>query len=33
MDLPSNVNLDTVIAYRKNGKMHSFLDEYEKKDD
>lgn len=25
-----NVNLDTVIAYRKNGKMHSFLDEYDK---
>ena len=25
-----NVNLDTVIAYRKNGEMHSFLDEYDK---
>ena len=25
-----NVNLDTVIAYRKDGKMHSFLDEYDK---
>ena len=25
-----NVNLDTVIAFRKNGKMHSFLDEYDK---
>ena len=25
-----NVNLDTVIAYRKNGVMHSFLDEYDK---
>ena len=25
-----NVNLDTVIAYRKDGKMHSFLEEYDK---
>ena len=25
-----NVNLDTVIAYRKNGEMHSFLDKYDK---
>lgn len=25
-----NVNLDAIIAYRKNGEKHSFLDEYEK---
>ena len=25
-----NVNLDTVIAYRKDGEMHSFLEEYDK---
>ena len=25
-----NVNLDTVIAYRKDGVMHSFLEEYDK---
>jgi ribonuclease HI len=24
-----NVNLDTVIAYRRHGEKHSFLDEYE----
>ena len=26
-----NVNLDTIISYTKNGKIHSFLDEYDKK--
>lgn len=27
-----NINLDTVLGYRKNGKKYSFLDEYDKKD-
>ncbi len=26
-----NVNLDTIISYRKDGKVHSFLDDYNKK--
>lgn len=26
-----NINLDTVLGYRKNGKKYSFLDEYDKK--
>ena len=26
-----NVNLDTIISYRKNGETHHFLDEYDKK--
>ena len=26
-----NVNLDTIISYQKDGKIHSFLDEYNKK--
>ena len=26
-----NVNLDTIISYRKDGKVHHFLDEYDKK--
>ena len=26
-----NINLDAVIAYRKDGEKHSFLDEYDKK--
>ena len=26
-----NINLDTVISYTKNGKTHSFLDDYDKK--
>ena len=25
-----NVNLDTLISYRKNGKVHNFLDDYNK---
>lgn len=25
-----NVNLETIIAYRKNGELHSFLEEYDK---
>ena len=26
-----NVNLDTIISYRKNGETHHFLDDYDKK--
>ena len=26
-----NVNLDTIISYKKNGEIHHFLDEYDKK--
>ena len=26
-----NVNLDTIISYRKNGEIHNFLDEYDKR--
>ncbi len=26
----SNVNLDTIVGYKKNRKFHSFLDEYDK---
>ena len=28
-----NVNIDTVIAYKKKGQRHSFLDEYDITDD
>jgi tRNA(Ile)-lysidine synthase TilS/MesJ len=26
-----NVNLDTIISYKKDGKVHHFLDDYDKK--
>ena len=26
-----NVNLETIISYKKSGEIHSFLDEYEQK--